>query len=335
LDSKNSFWLKESNGRLALARGLLARLPEPTPPVVDGKTPGGIAYDAFINGSDSWEAAASAVLAAFGQGGLEAAITRMEAVSLDELEQVYWVSGAGTDNVAAVRARLIAAARDGQGEAVDWKAIYDESVDKHQRAIMALEGWQARAEKAESELASIVAAATRAGWVKIEHGRLDKFINDQAETLEKWADHIHPEKHDLIVKSVQDRAKAAIKEAREESLPQLRPIAEAGPVPEGCVRVYTYLFASKWYAGCSQSSQSTHFADIRLPAASQDSLPATQPAPAWQPAVGDVVQLKSGGPVMTIGKVSDEIDVFCFRGDDLMKTSIPLVCLTPAKEEQP
>jgi hypothetical protein len=116
LDSKNSFWLKESNGRLALARGLLARLPEPTPPVVDGKTPGDIAYDAFINGSDSWEAAASAVLAAFGQPSLDAAIARMEAVPLEELNKTYWNSGQvanpewGCDRV---RARLIAAAREG------------------------------------------------------------------------------------------------------------------------------------------------------------------------------------------------------------------------------
>ena len=54
-----------------------------------------------------------------------------------------------------------------------------------------------------------------------------------------------------------------------------------------------------------------------------------EPEP-WVPKVGDVVTLKSGGPKMTVGKVSDETEVFCFRGDDLMKTAIPTACLQPA-----
>jgi uncharacterized protein YodC (DUF2158 family) len=50
-----SSWISENTARLALARELLERLPEPTPPVsADGKTPGHIAYESFINGSDSW-----------------------------------------------------------------------------------------------------------------------------------------------------------------------------------------------------------------------------------------------------------------------------------------
>jgi hypothetical protein len=73
--------------------------PEPTPPVsADGKTPGDIAYEAFINGSDSWEAAASAVLAAFGQPSLEAA-TRHDGQPADQPllqpEPEVFVNGAG------------------------------------------------------------------------------------------------------------------------------------------------------------------------------------------------------------------------------------------------
>lgn len=39
-----STWIGETSTRLALARALIARLPEPTPPVVDGKTPGRIIF---------------------------------------------------------------------------------------------------------------------------------------------------------------------------------------------------------------------------------------------------------------------------------------------------
>ena len=49
------------------------------------------------------------------------------------------------------------------------------------------------------------------------------------------------------------------------SLSQLRPISEAGPVPEGCVRVYGYHHdpESRWALTTWQDSQDTHFADIR------------------------------------------------------------------------
>jgi uncharacterized protein YodC (DUF2158 family) len=70
-------WKLESKARLHLARALLDALPDPTPPVVEGKTPGQVAFEAWSNsppscGSQwldvcaktSWEAAASAVLAA-------------------------------------------------------------------------------------------------------------------------------------------------------------------------------------------------------------------------------------------------------------------------------
>jgi uncharacterized protein YodC (DUF2158 family) len=74
----------QSSERLALARDLLARLPEPPPPVVDGKTPGQV-YQEVLHAIDPdrfypWieirptlqqeiERAASAVLAAFGGHG--------------------------------------------------------------------------------------------------------------------------------------------------------------------------------------------------------------------------------------------------------------------------
>jgi uncharacterized protein YodC (DUF2158 family) len=49
------------------------------------------------------------------------------------------------------------------------------------------------------------------------------------------------------------------------SLSQLRPLSEAGEVPEGCVRV-TGAMEEKWHLGSEPFRQDTHFADIRLPA---------------------------------------------------------------------
>lgn len=49
------------------------------------------------------------------------------------------------------------------------------------------------------------------------------------------------------------------------SLSQLRPLSEAGDVPEGCVRVYGYLIESGWQISMLHYSGDTHFADIRLP----------------------------------------------------------------------
>lgn len=57
------------------------------------------------------------------------------------------------------------------------------------------------------------------------------------------------------------------------SLSQLRPIAEAGDVPEGCVRYYA---ASADYApSLNQWSEDTHFADIRLPESAAKPKPET------------------------------------------------------------
>jgi len=73
-------WKGETPARLHLLKSALDRLPEPTPPVVDGKTPGECCAHTFQvstrDGSttkECWEKTASAVLAAFGaQASLEA-----------------------------------------------------------------------------------------------------------------------------------------------------------------------------------------------------------------------------------------------------------------------
>ena len=61
----------------------------------------------------------------------------------------------------------------------------------------------------------------------------------------------------------------------ESSLSQLRPLAEAGEVPEGCVRHYTYKQDGEWTPATKhRAMQNTHYIDIpRLPA------PAEKPDP--------------------------------------------------------
>jgi hypothetical protein len=112
-------WGTEAPARLSLARALLARLPEPTPPTADGKTPGQVSAEAqakldyvhnmglrfgMMNSSDKpepylshfwtddsdhermfreWSASIG------GQTSLEAGIKRMEAVPEGELLKDY------------------------------------------------------------------------------------------------------------------------------------------------------------------------------------------------------------------------------------------------------
>jgi len=50
------------------------------------------------------------------------------------------------------------------------------------------------------------------------------------------------------------------------ALSQLRPIAEAGEVPEGCVRYYTYKKNGEWTTKSKyRAMQDTHYIDTRLP----------------------------------------------------------------------
>lgn len=66
--------------------------------------------------------------------------------------------------------------------------------------------------------------------------------------------------------------------------------------------------------------------------------PSPQPPtpPPWQPAVGDVVRLKSGGPAMTVHRIGDVVTCYFFTdGYDYRHVDASAACLTPAKEAQP
>jgi len=121
--SGSVFWTAETPARLHLARELIERLPESPPPTADGKTPGQVAFEAWGNQSDewhkslcsNWQAAASAVLAAFGNQSLEAAIARMESVLPGNLadcfedDHIFSISA-----IEKIKARLISAAKGEQ-----------------------------------------------------------------------------------------------------------------------------------------------------------------------------------------------------------------------------
>ncbi|CAB4156131.1 Protein of unknown function DUF2158 [uncultured Caudovirales phage] len=119
-----------------------------------------------------------------------------------------------------------------------------------------------------------------------------------------------------------------------QSLSQLRPIAEAGPVPEGCVRVRAWKGINNWVYGGEEWDGDTHFADIRLPAPAEKPEPlVTKPIslPEWTPQVGDVVTLKSGGPKMTVMQDMGHkfLCAYDFHGE-VKTVSISTNCLQPA-----
>ena len=61
-----------------------------------------------------------------------------------------------------------------------------------------------------------------------------------------------------------------------QSLSQLRPIAEAGEVPEGCVRHYTYKQDGEWTTATKhRAMQDTHYIDTRLPESAENATPET------------------------------------------------------------
>jgi len=245
LNPSNTFWPKETTGRLHLLKSALDKLPEPQPPTADGKTPGEF-YNELARSEESnrfmkWsdfteEDRASenkrlyAVIDAFSGAGLEQAIAMMEAVPLEELSRIWRVnSQTHHEDLKAIRARLIAAAREGHGPAaVDWKSRHDEL------------------QKAYAGHADVTAAL---------HDKVQKSEAELAHRGALWANQV----------STIQKLRAQLEECEAKpQLSSLRPIAEAGEVPAGAVRVFATWTGVRWIITTTQTVD-THCADILLP----------------------------------------------------------------------
>lgn len=356
-------WEREAPARLALARALLDRLPEPTPPVVDGKTPGQAGFYASLcelstitkwedlpeDKKSRWKTTASAILAAFGgQASLEAGIKRMEAVPsirptgqhgpagmpplrgpgliLDPVSQpaeVPWIEwqggecpvpkgtmidvrfrdGAQRDNIPALEiltetreaseafwdddgmendiiAYRVLKYHDGFGPQAepDWKAKYEEAIDRHRCAIMALDSCQARAEKAEAQIVELEEKNQRQADDMADVAQRLGVFEDSTNAVKKAATAKCNEVNELNTKLQMAESEIAslkiiVEKAEDETdlvrflaVSTLRPLAEAGDVPDGCVRVRAWKGdEGQWWIGRQEYEGNTHFADIRLP----------------------------------------------------------------------
>lgn len=128
----------------------------------------------------------------------------------------------------------------------------------------AAEEANARAEKAEAELARIIEAAHEAGWNGVENPK------DLAQFIKYLAEEVGNRQAALLA------ACTSVDEQEVLSLSQLRPLAEAGEVPEGCVRYYTYKKDGEWTTATKhRAMQDTHYIDTRLPESAENATPET------------------------------------------------------------
>jgi uncharacterized protein YodC (DUF2158 family) len=311
--------------------------PEPTPPVVDGKTPGQVAFENFQQrGLTAWsdssyqknyEAAATAVLAAFG-GNLEAAIARMEAVPVEELEDTYFDNASmGAENVQlpddhdcalkAVRARLIAAARAEKAEA-DLTPPSPPQLRPIAEAGPVPEG--------------CVRVFFNASFVPFRHRySSDTHFADIRLPSPAASQDSQPAEADPYAELKKAHAEGKVVEFNPGDSHGWRVQRLDWTAPVECYRIKP----EPAIATLAQDQiQATPAMQAAADAVLREDLGF---APAWQPAVGDTVRLKSGGPAMTVMDEEKNGEFWCswFYEGEVKGRDFPAACLTPAKEEQP
>lgn len=351
----------------------VALLPEPTPPALDGKTPGqvcyeimnphAIPYDVKLVGK-FWEECASAVLAAFGGASLEAAIARMEAVPCEELEKAYWNGQGAVGSVTAcerIRARLIAAAR-GQVEAVsqpaeipwiEWHGgecpLNDEEVEE----------WEYKFRNGISKKANNTPSMY--AWYHTPHDDHDDIVayrvlkwreaNQPAEQADPYADlkAAHAEG-----KIIQWRFKGATAwMTKTSNFDQYPDQCEYRIKPEPATfeaHGHTWTKASHrpqnatapvyWLLESELSGARPYAPDFISTSENLGDWEGIvgwryadkpEPAPTWQPTVGDVVTLKSGSPKMTVNLIiTDKSQCVWFVGDEAKYITVSPATLQPA-----
>lgn len=71
---------------------------------------------------------------------------------------------------------------------------------------------------------------------------------------------------DTQLQAAIDEACNEVAHLQQTQLSKLRPLSEAGAVPEGCLRFYTYKKDGEWTPATKhRAMQDTHYIDIRLP----------------------------------------------------------------------
>lgn len=197
--------------------------------------------------------------------------------------------------------------REGCGpDAVNWKAKHEATNDTLLMRTGQLESARERAEKAESELANVrklLADANRgaernahinqslAGHLsevrkeleksEAELARLQQWKSEQLQVESEWDFQMLAKKLGV---GLGQSCRAGIQKAvlallEQPALSRLRPIAEAGPVPEGCKRFYAFEAIDGWVWMQLATQHNTHYADILLPESIQPAVEAAKSEP--------------------------------------------------------
>lgn len=268
----------------------------PTPPTTDGKTPGQVLLSilnpdaefrcASEDNKAKLQAAASAVLAAFGQASLEAGIKRMEAVPWPQ-------SGSAPAFTCAqwsyAKERLIDAAREGQPSS--------QPTGQHGPAGMP----PLRGPGLILEPVSQPTTFEAHGHTWTKHTPGDPMPCDGGALV-------------FITSDNPDVLRCAT-QARD---------WHWGTATQAKITGWRYADKTKPEPVKANYELQEHLENVK------------QDAP-WQPAVGDVVRLRSGGPAMTVQDPEENGEFWCswFYEGNLFSQDFPATCLTPAKEEQP
>lgn len=136
--------------------------------------------------------------------------------------------------------------------------------------------WKARAEKAEAALAEsekqfqakvteLLETLGRAEKAEKEVELLKKvplrqMVQQREREVDHWCD-LH-----AVTYNRAEKAEAELAAIKSSQIGILRPLAEAGPVPDGCVRMLgNNKTDGKWTLATWEDEYDTHFADIRIP----------------------------------------------------------------------
>lgn len=196
----------------------------------------------------------------------------------EEVEEFEWKSIGNNIHAEVVRPSALRWHYDGN-IAPRWPEcdIIAYRVTKWREGQPAAVDWQARAEKAEARIKDLEEKNKRqADELKDISHRLGVY-DDNTTTTKRAATEKCNEIHRLnaVLQKTEvelagltlDYVNLDAELVAAKALPQLRQLSQAGPVPEGCVRVTGYFSdTGKWAVASFASSKDTHFADIRMPA---------------------------------------------------------------------